>query len=166
LAWRQAAFARIADLGPELVVLSNDRDFKLSIDGARVPGAGHEDIWIAGLEATIRRLTSLGSKVVVIGDTPTQHADPPDCLSEHLDDAAVCSTPFAKAVSTARLDEERTSTEAAGGTFIDPTPWLCFTDRCPSVVGRFLVYRDTHHLTATYSRALAHELERALPAIP
>ena len=52
-----------------------------------------------------------------------------------------------------------------GATFIDPTSLLCFTDPCPSVIGRFLVYRDTHHMTATYARALASRLEAAMPSL-
>jgi hypothetical protein len=31
------------------------------------------------------------------------------------------------------------------------------------VIGRYLVYRDTHHLTTTYARALRNRLGAALP---
>jgi hypothetical protein len=123
-------------------------------------------VWSEGLDATIRRLTALGSQVVVIGDTVRQSEDPPVCLSEHIDDASACSTPWSKAVAPRRLTQEREVAERSGATFVDPTPWMCFTDPCPSVIGRLLVYRDTHHMTATYSRALAHELGALLSAIP
>jgi hypothetical protein len=53
----------------------------------------------------------------------------------------------------------------AGATFIDPTPWICRTDPCPAVTGRLLVFRDQHHLTATYARALAERLYARLPQI-
>jgi hypothetical protein len=49
--------------------------------------------------------------------------------------------------------------------FVDPTPWMCATDPCPTVIGRFLIYRDTHHMTATYARGLARVLEAAFPPL-
>jgi len=35
----------------------------------------------------------------------------------------------------------------------------------PVVIGRVLVYRDTHHLTATFSAAIAPYLAARLPAL-
>ena len=55
--------------------------------------------------------------------------------------------------------------KGAGAAFIDPTPWVCRTDPCPAVTGRLLVFRDQHHLTATYARALAERLFARLPSI-
>jgi hypothetical protein len=144
------------------VVISNARNYSLTIDGGIAFSKDHEDVWDAGLKATIQRLASLGTRVVVIGDTVRQTVDPPVCLSEHLDDASACSTPYGAAV-TARAPRDRQVTEALGETFIDPTPWMCWSDPCPSVIGRFLVYRDTHHMTATFARALSQRLLALLP---
>jgi hypothetical protein len=47
-------------------------------------------------------------------------------------------------------------------TIIDPASWFC-TDACPTVVADTLVYRDSNHMTTTYSRALAPVLAGALP---
>lgn len=33
---------------------------------------------------------------------------------------------------------------------------------CPAVIGGVLVYRDRHHMTATYARSLAPILEQKL----
>jgi peptidoglycan/LPS O-acetylase OafA/YrhL len=165
-AWRQAVFDLIASLDPAIVVLSNDRHYNLTIDGRMASSTDHEDVWSAGLDASIERLAGLGSEVVVIGDTVRQSIDPPVCLSEHLADASVCSTPYARAVATERLAQERGVTEGRGAAFVDPTSWMCYTDPCPSVMGRLLIYRDSHHLSATYARALANRLADVLPAIP
>ena len=165
-AWREAAMQLLADLRPALVVVSNDRSYNLTIDGTKVSSDDRRDVWSEGLDATIRRVKALGSQVVVIGDTVRQSEDPPVCLSEHIDDASACSTPWSKAVAPLRLAQEREVAERSGATFVDPTPWMCFTDPCPSVIGRLLVYRDTHHMTATYSRALTRQLAALLPPIP
>ena len=36
---------------------------------------------------------------------------------------------------------------------------------CPVVVGNVLIYRDNHHLTATYARSLAPFLSTALAGL-
>ena len=39
---------------------------------------------------------------------------------------------------------------------------ICDADRCPSTRGKYLVYRDSNHLTATFAKALAPYLYRQL----
>jgi hypothetical protein len=48
-------------------------------------------------------------------------------------------------------------------TVVDPVPWFCTTEHCPVIVGNVLVYRDAGHITATYARMLAPQLDQALP---
>ena len=163
-AWREYVFRQIEETRPALVVLSNSRRFTLEINGERASSVDHPDLWSAGLLATIDRIEATGARVVLIGDTVRQAEDPPVCLSANLGDASACATPYRTAVP---LDAQRVDLQVAkdwGGTYIDPTPWMCFTDPCPSVIGRFLVYRDEGHLTATYARALARKLFELLPA--
>ena len=50
-------------------------------------------------------------------------------------------------------------------TFVDATDWACPTDPCPTVVGRYLVYRDRHHLATRYVIALGERLLAALPSV-
>jgi hypothetical protein len=51
---------------------------------------------------------------------------------------------------------------ATGTEVVDPTPWICFRDDCPVVVGGTLSYRDTDHLTTEYAASLANPLGNAL----
>ncbi|MEO5965139.1 MAG: SGNH hydrolase domain-containing protein [Candidatus Limnocylindrales bacterium] len=164
--WREQVFQRIAAEHPALVVLSNSSGYQLTIDGAPSPAAQHPDLWAEGLARTIARLKASADQVVLMGDTVRMADDPPICLSQHLDDLAACATPYERAVGTARLRLDGGVAAAAGITFIDPTPWQCVTAECPPVIGRLLVYRDKHHMTATYARALASRLYDALPAGP
>jgi hypothetical protein len=41
---------------------------------------------------------------------------------------------------------------------IDMTDAVCQNGKCPIVVGNVIVWRDSHHLTASYSRTLATAL--------
>jgi peptidoglycan/LPS O-acetylase OafA/YrhL len=163
--WREAALERMAAERPDLVIVSASRGYKAMVDGAAVPIAKVQDRWDAASGRTLERLATLARHVVVIGDTPRAHADPPVCLSANLDDATACALPFSSAVKPDSTAGEALVAVEAGAAFIDPTPWVCRTDPCPAVIGRLLVFRDQHHLTATYSRALAERLYARLPEV-
>ena len=74
-----------------------------------------------------------------------------------------CTTPVSSALAVGRTAADRRLAEAAGATFIDPSPWVCPTDPCPVVIDPYLVFRDTHHLTTAFATALARRLLDALP---
>ena len=164
--WRQAVLARIADERPALVVISDSRGGQLLVDGGRIASTKRPDVWAAGLERAIRAIDEVAEHVLVIGDTPNPAGDPPVCLSDHLDDALACATPSADALAPDWIATERDVTAETGATFIDPSGWLCPTEPCPAVIGRVLVYRDGHHMTTPFARALAPYLEPLLPPLP
>jgi hypothetical protein len=58
-----------------------------------------------------------------------------------------------------------TVTGHVGAHAVDLSEVICDADRCPATRGRYLVYRDTNHLTATFSSALAPYLYRQLAAL-
>ena len=60
------------------------------------------------------------------------------------------------------LVRERAATRATRDLLVDMTTAVCPSDPCPAVVNRKIVYRDGHHLTATFARSLAPALDRAL----
>jgi peptidoglycan/LPS O-acetylase OafA/YrhL len=164
--WRQAVLARIADERPALVVISESRGGLLLVDGGRVASTKRPEVWAAGLARAIRAIDDVADHVLVIGDTPNPAGDPPVCLSDHLDDALACATPGATALAPDWIATEREVAATTGATFIDPSAWLCPTEPCPAVIGRVLVYRDGHHMTTPFARALAPYLEPLLPALP
>lgn len=164
--WLTMTVDRIATERPDLVVISDARSTRFLIDGEAVRSTDRDDLWGAGLDATIRAVRAAGAAaVVVIGDTPDPAGDPPVCLSAHLDDALACATPAETAITLTRLATERDVATARGAGFIDPSDWLCPTDPCPAVIGRLLVYRDSHHMTTPFAKALAPYLEPALTAL-
>jgi hypothetical protein len=163
--WRTAVLDRISREKPAMVVVSDSRIGQLWVNGNAVPYTDREDLWATGLERSLDELRKVAGHVVVIGDTPRPATDAPVCVSGHLDNALACATPLSEAITPAWTATERTVSTETGSTFIDPTAWLCPTVPCPAVIGNVLVYRDGHHMTTPFARALAPYLEPLLPTL-
>jgi hypothetical protein len=161
--WREAALKRIESIKPDLVVISDSRSYVLVVDGVKVRLGDNEAAWDAGLATTIRRASAAAASVALIGDTPRAPTDPPVCLSAHPASQLACATTFAQAIDPVHTAAEAAVAAAGHVTFVDPAPLVCPSDPCPVVLGRILVYRDTHHITETFSRTLAPYLAAVLP---
>ena len=60
---------------------------------------------------------------------------------------------------------EAAAAAAAGAGLVSATDWICFETDCPLVRGAMLVYRDSHHLTATFADRLSERLGVAIDAV-
>jgi len=160
--WRLRVVERVAAERPELVIVASSHPYpSVGNGGPAEPDGGIR--LAAGLEETLDRLVPLARAVVLLGDTPKWELDPPDCLSAHLDEILDCTEPRAEMVDEGWLEREATIARDHGATFVDPTNWACPTDPCTTVIGRYLVYRDQHHLATPYVTALRDRLAAALP---
>ena len=45
---------------------------------------------------------------------------------------------------------------------IDLVEYFCDANRCPTVAGGVFIYRDSHHITATFARTLSSVMEKKL----
>ena len=149
--FREAAFERIAQEKPAIVVVGVARhyseDYHFQVFGQP---------WLDGLGQTVRRIRATGAAVMVMSPTPKSDlTDVPDCLSEHLNDVASCTTTNEASVDAAGFAAEQSTVRAAGGAYINVTPWVCTTATCAVVVGNLLVYRDDNHLTTKFVTWLA-----------
>ncbi|HEX5824980.1 MAG TPA: acyltransferase family protein, partial [Candidatus Limnocylindrales bacterium] len=162
-AWREKVFDRIAATHPALVVMAMSRSYILVDGSSTTTVIDRPDLWDAGIASSLGRLTASADHVALIGDTPRSNVDPPVCLSKHPDDVLACATPSKAAIDAKRTAADRELATAAGATFIDPTPWVCPSEPCPVVIGNYLVFRDSHHLTTPFSTALARRMLAALP---
>ena len=164
--WRASALERIAAERPSLVIVSNTRYINLVIDGKPVASLSQEPVWDAALGRTLAAIRGSAGAVVLLGDTPNPDVNPLECLAQNPSDALACATPLSSSVSPTRISAESRLSAAAGAVFVDPTPWVCPSDPCPAVIGRYLVYRDSGHLATSFARALAPYLASALPPVP
>jgi hypothetical protein len=110
-------------------------------------------------------LEQIPGKVAVIVDTPEGGRDVPACLSRHVADVRVCAVAKSVAFAGHLGAIERAAAKSTGAGLIDLRRRICRADPCPVVVDGMIVFRDFRHLTATFSRSLAGDLDRELAAI-
>ncbi|HMQ24437.1 MAG TPA: acyltransferase family protein [Acidimicrobiales bacterium] len=153
--WRDDVVVALDRLDPELVVAASTSHYDaLGPSGAEATS----DDWTAGLTTTLAAFADV-APTVLLGDTPYPAGDVPACLAEHLDDATACTL----ARGQLSFDHARVEAQAASdaGVALVPTVDLaCGAQRCPVVVGRFLVYRDASHLATPYVEHLGPQLAR------
>lgn len=149
---------------PDVVVVAS-RDLLTVMDGDTKLGALQSlEAQQAGLERTFARLKDLGIQVVLIGDVLYPGFDVPECLSTHPKDPMACSFPAASGAP--RLAADRLAASAAGVPVLEVTDAQCPDGTCRPIAGAVMVYRDSHHLTATYVRTLAPLLLGQLEQTP
>jgi hypothetical protein len=103
--------------------------------------------------------------VIGIRDTPRFEVSPVDCVVAHGPTSRLCtrkaSMTLAKVAPSLRVDLDGIDFH-----HIDMTPWICPDNRCSTVIGNVLVWRDKHHISDTYAATLAPMLTAALrPAV-
>ena len=160
--WRTAVLSDIVSLHPTLVVAAGTRTDSLVdratgnlIDASAAPGE-----WRAGWSRTLHMLTGAGIPVAVVRDTPWPGRDMATCVSTHLTDTSSCDL-ARSALDSASVDVG-TVVGIQGAHAIDLSALFCDKDRCPATRGKYVVYRDSSHITATFSRALAPYLYASL----
>lgn len=164
--WRTSMLATIKAQNPNLVIFAErTTDVDLASGGLVTPAE-----WTAGLEASIDAVQSRTTKVAVIGDNPAYvlAASPVPCLAEHPTAVQECATSTTGPNATWTDDEpaEKAAATATKATFIDPTPWLCSGTSCSPIIGKYAVYFDWSHITATYAAYLSGVMGTKLkPAI-
>jgi hypothetical protein len=150
-------------LQPDLSVVASSPPVNgIWVDGER--RTGMEDVAALledGYDSLFADLDASSERVVLIRDVPKSGHDPGDCLTGSSPSLLDCMfTPVER--SAILGDVAVKSALLHGADVVDPTPWLCWDDECPVVIGDTLSYRDTDHLTTEYAAALAGALGRAL----
>ncbi len=168
--WRERALRLIDEEQPELVLIASadmydvldeqDRPIKDGAGGSSAAAAA----WDAGLASYLARVADHVSRVVVLADTPRVGYDPAECLATK---AAVedCDVSRERMVDEAYAAREAAAAASAGVAVVSATDWLCEDAGCPLVRGPYLVYRDAHHLTATFAAQLGSRVGAAIDAV-
>ncbi len=160
--FHQFAMTRIAQIHPDLVVVSQNPDF-----GPRFQRYS-PTVWQEGLTRAIHALPVRPDQIVVVGNIPQFPGAGPDCLNLHRNDVQACSGTNSSYVVSHNEAEKRAAV-ATGASYVDTTPWFCSTI-CTDIVGQFQPYWDGFHVTADYSiavsRMLADSLALGVRAVP
>ncbi|GAB6900099.1 acyltransferase family protein [Kineosporia succinea] len=162
--WQQDALRRIESIRPDLLVTSQLDFYRTMQKNRALSGAANERELVRGLTTRLRQMKDAGIPVVTIAETPRMDQDVPDCVSGNLQNLLRCSVPVAKAFANAGVVEA--ASRAVRVPMVDASEQLCTATTCPAVVGDVVVYRDEHHLTATFARSTApfvgQELKRVV----
>ncbi|MFN8518870.1 MAG: SGNH hydrolase domain-containing protein [Chloroflexota bacterium] len=160
--WRENAERWIGEHPHDLVIVTNHRGYDLQDESnATLQGPQADDAWRRGIEEAIG---AIDGRVLVLGDLPTPGRDVPACLKAHRTNIARCARSRAASVDVDHAAAERAAAESWGATYRSPAAAVCPYDPCPVVVGTTLVWRDKHHITATFSRQLAPMIRRFVRA--
>jgi len=144
--WRVNSIARIQELAPTAVIMSN---FQYFTPPSEYPD--RDKWWSDGQSRLLSSLRGSSDHLIYINDTPHPSRDIPNCLASRNSNS--CDS------------TEKTPVQIISGfKKIDPTPWLC-TDVCPAFLDGYVVYRDASHLTVDAALALKGQLEAALVAL-
>ncbi len=164
--WRRSALS-VSARGPayDLVVLASWTGHEITArPGSPVlTGAARARTWSAGVRRTVATLTPHARRVVWLRDTPRMRVDVPGCVLDHPRDLHACATPRATAQASPLWPAEWAAVSGlsrAGA--VDLTATICGTSWCEVAAGRVLRWRDSGHLTNTYSRVLAPTVGVAL----
>lgn len=118
----------------------------------------------AGLRESWKWTAEQGSRVIALVDTPYMLADIPECLARNTSDPGNCRTPRSDAFPYAGL--EASAAEGLQSVdVVDLNERICPGRMCEPIIGDVLVYRDRHHLSATYAKTLAPYLEEKVDAL-
>lgn len=148
--WNENVIGTLSQLRPDAVLTNS------------TTGGGGWDHTPEGFLVQWRRLADLGLPVLALRDTPWHSADVPECVAVHGPDGAECAVDRAEAGLDRPAAVESRPDLPENVRFLDLTDYVCEPQRCPAVIGNVLVYRDPHHLSATYARTLAPFLGAAI----
>ncbi len=155
--WAAKALAKLAEDKPDVIVTNSTRPTE--VEDHR-PG----DYVPKDYVTVFDEFKARGQKVVAIRDTPWTHLEndwnPPECLATGRK-PQVCGV--SQKVALASTDPAlKIAAQFPNVTFLDYTKAVCKDGYCPAIVGNILVYRDTHHLTATFARSMVPALQKDL----
>jgi peptidoglycan/LPS O-acetylase OafA/YrhL len=154
-AWREELFTVLAQRPPDLtiVAMSHRGIFPLLAEDKTVERQS---------QAIARAVARVPGRVFIMIDTPRTGDDIPGCIAGNFSDVRPCAISRSRAFTSLFGAREAQAAALAGAGIIDLIPAVCPAMACQVVRDGMILYRDNHHLTATFSRSLAPALGDAL----
>ncbi|MDI6024667.1 acyltransferase family protein [Corticibacterium sp. UT-5YL-CI-8] len=115
-----------------------------------------KEVMARGLRSIWSELSQSGIRIIPIQDTPFMPFQPEECLAKN--DSKLCVAPRREVLPPDVF--EHASREMNGIRVVDMNDAICGPENCETIVGNMIVWRDRHHLSATYSAALAPYLAK------
>ncbi len=149
---------------PDVVMTSGSNNYDV-MAGDDVSEERNRSLFIDGLTRTWRELVDSGVDVTVVRDTPRLDVDVPECVTEHPEKMTECAGDRDDAMERSGGEQIAAAEQVDGVSVIDLNSSVCPARECAAVIGNVIVWRDQHHLTATYARTLASRLDEELDGV-
>jgi hypothetical protein len=121
-------------------------------------------LWQQGLTDALRAIDAMAGRVVLLAETPFINYDPVDCLADPK--VSGCDPPRSAVVDAEYAAVEAAAADAAGADILSINDLLCPGTTCPVQVDGAVVFRDSHHVTATYMASLSEPIGNLLEGRP
>ncbi len=161
MTWNSAVISKIQKNPPDLAIISMSRWIFTA-------NTAEENV-TTETNALIRMIQKIPSstKVVIIQDPPLPTAEKvPECLSTYQSDYRKCDYTRTRGFGSAMGSREKAAANSTGAGLIDLTAAICpGTGNCPVVENNMIMWRDEHHLTATYAASLGPVIDAQLVGI-
>ena len=149
---------------PDLV-LTSATAYRVTESGTVLDQARSDAAMVEGFRSAWSRLVAQGAVVVPIADTPRPGFDMADCVSANEGSLRSCAVPRTTAMSLAGQAVADAAAGQNGVHLMDLADYICPDSMCAPVIGHVLVYRDEHHITATYATSLAPAMTARLEKV-
>ncbi|MPZ94529.1 MAG: hypothetical protein GEU96_06310 [Propionibacteriales bacterium] len=164
--WRSNALSKIRGLPRvDLLVIGGSANASLLQRGSMRPvdPADWSAAWRNGADRVAQEVRGEVRRLVILRDTPAFSFDVPDCLSDGDSSTGSCSrVPWSVLSSRAWSAERSVDAAYSWVRATEFTSHLC-SDRCrPVTSDHILRYRDRHHLTDAFARAMAPAMHTRL----
>jgi hypothetical protein len=157
--WNSNVISALRANPPDLIIISMWRWMAIVKPMDNVTSEGES------LPRMIEKLPG-ASRKLIIQDVPTPDKVVPTRLSANLDDYRRCAYPRATSFGSGMGQREKIAAQATGASLVDLTAEICpGTGDCPVVIDNMIVWRDLHHLTATFAASLGPSLDVQIRAV-
>jgi peptidoglycan/LPS O-acetylase OafA/YrhL len=162
-AWQRKQLQQMAGARPAMIVVSGSAHYGvMDAAGGRLQDAAGLEALGSGYARMLTRLQALTAHVVFLTDSPRPPQYIPDCVAESLGHLRRCA--FQRGPAVADAKRVRSAVAGVPGVqVLDATPEYCPRRLCPAVIGNVLVYRNSGHITDTYTRTLTPWLAARIP---
>ncbi len=137
--WADNVLDHLEELDPDIIFTTANVS-----DDDEIP-SGYGSVW--------DKLKDRGLEVFAVRDNPWLEVDGPTCVEENEDNLEKCAIER-EVVLSSELNLEDAEKQYSNVDFLDLSDAFCNKETCNAVVGNVLIYRDSHHITTTYSRTL------------
>lgn len=156
-AWNQRVLTELKTLRPDIVVMSASATYRVhGIDNKE----GYVKALTDGLLIRWEQLLQTGAKLVAIRDTPRMAQNIPECMSAPGATLEACSTLREQALRPDPIvfAMQRKPKNWENLLYLDMTDQICEAKVCKPIKGQVLIWRDSGHITATFSRLQAERM--------